>query len=697
MKKKIICFFLLTSLSAFSQKSIEQDSIIQNFNKIEEIVIPIQRKKTFIDKVTYTFKQEALNRARYAKDLLLTLPELHLDPISNTIVSTKGGTTLVLINGIEATDLQIRSVKPEYVIRVEYYDIPPTRWVDRANQVVNILTRNPANGYVLGIENTTALTTGFINGSFYTNSTKGNHNLALEYDIFYRNYKNRTSVNSYDYNLNHIHYLTKDKRKENFGYTDQSVTLRYTNLKTDHYVFQSKIELNSHTNYAYANGINLFQQNETTVNHLLFNHATTQYLKPTLDLYYAQKIKDKDELILTITTSIFTTKNKDSIREWAASSLTEKYNYSTLLNANQYGFVSEFSHSHQFEQGKLTSGYRFSYNSIKNNLHNLTGFSHNIINYLEHNIYTEFSGKKNKLMYRFGVGLTTIDNTNTDVNTTSWTITPKLILGFEFSNHHTLRFSSSYRPLRPSNSALSSNVIQIVENITQAGNPYLIIQKSLTNNLIYSFNSKYMELSFNFFFTYTLNPYNQLYLEDIQDEIPVGYKLTYENAIDSHQYGLQLLSNIKPFGTEILTFKINFTPTFQQFKTSDYRLLKHHYIENYIGVSSVYKNFSLDYQFNIPYYSLQGAQLYTQENTNDLFFTYQYNSWKFSTGIYWLGQPATYKQNTMDKQYVNYARIGKIWDNQNMFILGVSYDIAVGKTSKINRKLENKTDKAATF
>ena len=59
--------------------------------------------------------------------------------------------------------------------------------------------------------------------------------------------------------------------------------------------------------------------------------------------------------------------------------------------------------------------------------------------------------------------------------------------------------------------------------------------------------------------------------------------------------------------------------------------------------------------------------------------------------------PSTYKQKTMDKQYVDYSRVGKIWDNKSMFVLGLSFDFATGKKTNINRKLENQTAGAATF
>ena len=148
MRKFFVLAVTLSGIFAFGQEEI-QDSIDYNPIEIEEVLIQSQRKKMFADKAVYTFDKEALEKARYAKDLLNTLPELNVDPISNSIQSTKGGTTLLLINGIEATDNQIRAVKPQDVVRVEYFDIPPTRYANRADQVVNLITRNPENGYVL--------------------------------------------------------------------------------------------------------------------------------------------------------------------------------------------------------------------------------------------------------------------------------------------------------------------------------------------------------------------------------------------------------------------------------------------------------------------------------------------------------------------------------------------------------------------
>ncbi|TGN27065.1 outer membrane beta-barrel protein [Empedobacter tilapiae] len=696
MKKFFVLAVTLSGIFAFGQDE-KQDSTDYNPIEIKEVLVQSQRKKMFADKAVYTFDKEALEKARYAKDLLNTLPELQVDPISNTIQSTKGGKTLLLINGTEATDNQIRAVKPQDVVRVEYFDIPPARYANRADQVVNLITRNPENGYVYGADISSALSTGFVNGSAYANFTKGKNNFGLEYYIYFRDYKDRTSMNIYDYNLNNIHYRTENQRNEYFGYTDQTIALRYTNSDSDKYAFQAKLDMNISSSFAYANGTSLFYQNSLLNNHSTYKHSNSNYSKPTLDLYYSRKLGKKDELSLNVVGSMYTTKSIDETREWETVLGTEQYNYLTNLEADQKGIVGEIAHTHSFEKGKLNSGYRISNNSIDNKLENLNGPSNNKVNYLEQYIYSEYSGKVKKLSYRLGVGLTNVHNKNEDTNTDTWTFTPKLVLGYELAKNQNLRFSSSYKPTSPWNSALSKNVIQVVENITQEGNPYLTIQKSFGNNLIYSFNSKYFDLNTNAFYHFTKDPINQLYLQNIINGNVEGYKLTYENAQNSQRYGVQITGSIKPFGTDILTVKVNVAPATERFKTKDGRILKNDYIGNYFALSSVYKNFRVDYQFNIPYYTLGGALLYTQENMNHAFASYKYNNWTFSTGMYWIGMPSTYKQKTMDKQYVDYSRVGKIWDNKSMFVVGLSFDFATGKKTNINRKLENKTAGAATF
>lgn len=694
MKKTIYTLFLLWGTFAFSQEAEKDTAEVATPKEIQEVILKSQRKKQLADKAVYTFDKEALEKARYAKDLLKTLPELQLDPVGNTITSTKGGTTLFLINGIEATDLQIRSVAPQEVVKVEYYDIPPARWATLADTVVNIVTRSAETGYVSGTEVFSALNTGFVNGSAYAGYTKGKNDFGLEYSINVRDYNDRRVNSMYDYQLGGKHYRSDENRKDHFGYTFQNVALRYTRMVPDNYSFQAKLNMAIFSRFSKGTGQSVFSENASNEEHGMFKNNGSDYVIPKFDLYYSKKIGDKDELSINVVGSHYTTNTSETAQEWIIASGLSVYDNDMTLKAKQTSVVGELAHTHDFKAGKLSSGYRISGSSISNDLNNLAGYSQYTVNYLEQYFYTEFSGKIEKFSYRLGAGLTNIHNKSAENTFDEWTFTPKVVLGYQLKNNQNLRFTGSYTPVSPQSNALSSNVIQLAPNIVQRGNPLLESQQVFSNNLTYSFNNKYFDFNAALFYRYTDRVINQYYVED---HVLGGYALTYENGKNGQRYGVQLTGSYKPFGNSLLVIKAVIVPTAETVKTSTGALIKNSYWGNYFVLSSEYKAFSMQYQFNIPTYSLSGAFLNTNENQNNIFISYKHKNWTFSTGMYWIGMPSEYKTKSLPESLVDYRVHTQIMNNKSMFVLGLSYDFSKGKKTEIQRKLNNETAPAATF
>ncbi|WP_312286362.1 outer membrane beta-barrel protein [Chryseobacterium gleum] len=694
MKKTIYTIFFLCGAFIFSQEKKSDTADMAATKEIQEVILKSQRKKQFADKAVYTFDKEALEKARYAKDLLRTLPELQLDPVANTITSTKGGTTLFLINGIEATDMQIRSVAPSEVVKVEYYDIPPARWATRADTVVNILTRSTETGYVFGADVSTALNTGFVNGSAYANYTKGKNNFGLEYSLNLRDYNDRRVNSIYDYQLNGKHYRSDENRKDHFGYTFQNIALRYTRLVPDDYAFQVKLNMDIFSRFSKGTGQSVFTEDALKEEHGMFKNNGADYVIPKLDLYYSKKIGEKDELSINVVGSHYTTNTSETASEWIVGSGLSVYDNDMMLKAKQTSLVGELAHTHDFKAGKLSSGYRISRSSISNDLNNLAGYSQYSVNYLEQYFYTEFSGKVDQFSYRIGAGLTNIHNKSAENTFDEWTFTPKVILAYQIKSNQNLRFTSGYNPVSPWSNALSSNVVQLAPNVVQRGNPFLESQQVFSNTLTYSFNNKYFDFNAGLFYRYTNRIINQYY---VQDDVLGGYALTYENGKNGQRYGVQLTGSYKPFGNSLLVVKAVITPTSETVRTSSGALIKNDYLGNYFVVSSEYKSFSVQYQVNIPVYSLSGAFLNTNENQNNIFVSYKHKNWTFSTGMYWIGMPSEYKTKSLPESLVDYRVHTQIMNNKSMFVLGLSYDFSKGKKTEIQRKLNNETAPAATF
>ncbi|QCX54432.1 TonB-dependent receptor [Elizabethkingia sp. JS20170427COW] len=676
-----------------AQEQIKEDTIART-KEIQEVLIKAQHKKQFADHSNYTFDKEALEKARHSKDLLTTLPELQLDPIFNTVASIKGGKTLFLINGIEASDNQIKSIAPTNVVRVEYFDIPPARYSQRADTVVNIITRNPEIGYSYGADITSALTTGFVNGSAYAGYTKGKNDFGLEYSINFRDYNDRAVKSNYDYQLNSSHYRTEEVRKDHFGYTGQNITLRYAHVVPNDFVLQAKLNTEITTSFVNGIGSSIFYKDISLDEHKVLKNSNSDYVIPTLDLYFSKKVGKKDELSVNFVGSHFTTNSTEFAKEWEIVSGNSIYDNDMILKAKQTGLVGELAHVHTFEKGNLSSGYRISNTSISNDLHNLSGFSQYNVNYLEQYIYTEYSGKKDKFSYRFGLGLTNIHNKTYKSTYDKWIFTPKIILGYQLKDNQMIRFASSYKPQSPGSAALSSNIVQWAPNIVQKGNPFLKSSQIWSNNLIYSFSNKYFDFNTNLYYQLTERAINQYFVLDNETG---GYALTYENAKNLQLYGIQLSGSYKPFANRLLVLRAVITPSSERIETNNGTVIKNNYLNNYFVISSEYKNFSVQYQFNIPVYTLSGVFLSTNENMNHVFVNYRLKEWTFTSGMYWLGMPSEYKTKSLLESLVNYSRNTQIWNNKSMFIVGVSYDFSSGKKLQIQKKLNNSTATAATF
>lgn len=689
----VVTFFLLTVGKLYSQDHQVSDSVAQT-KEIEAVILKSQRKKQFADHANYTFGKDALEQARHSKDLLSTLPELQLDPISNTITSIKGGKTLFLINGIEATDNQIKSIAPTNVVRVEYFDIPPARYSQRADTVVNIITKNPEVGYSYGADSTSALATGFVNGSAYAGYTKGRSDFGLEYTINQRDYNNRIVDKIYDYTINSSHYRSEEEHKDHFGYTNQNIVFRYTNILPNNYTFQSKLNFLINSNFLNGFGESNFFKDSSSEIHNTIHNSSSNYIAPNLDLYFSKILSKKDELSLNFIGTHYKTKSVQYDYEWINATGEDIFNNNMNLDAKQTGIVVEVAHNHSFEKGKLSSGYRISNTSVNNELNNLLGYSKFNVNYLEQYVYTEYSGKWNKLAYRLGIGVNNIHNKNVETVNDQWELAPKLVFGYQLPKNQSIRFTSSYKSESPWASALSNNIVQIAPNIVQQGNPYLKPQSNLFNNLIYSVGNKYIDINAKGFYNIVFNSINQYFVFTPKANL---YTLTYENTKYLSEYGIQVSGMVKPFGNQLLTLKFSVAPSSQSIYTKRGDIVKNDYIANSFALISQYKNFSLFYQFNIPYYTLSGAFLNRAENQNHIFLEYRYKNWAFSTGSYWVGMSSQYVTKTLPESEVNSIRNSKIYNNKNMLIIGLTYDLSTGKKLQIQKKLNNNTTPAIIF
>ena len=114
---------------------------------IGEVVVEGKRTVRSIDKTSYLFTKEQVGKASDGRELVATLPNLRVDRTTNALATIDGKSVLILINGIKATEEELRLIPADKVRSVELYDVPPIRYMDDAEQVVNIRTRPLDTGW----------------------------------------------------------------------------------------------------------------------------------------------------------------------------------------------------------------------------------------------------------------------------------------------------------------------------------------------------------------------------------------------------------------------------------------------------------------------------------------------------------------------------------------------------------------------
>ena len=75
----------------------------------------------------------------------LSLPRIEINSINNSIEMTTGGTVELQINGVKANLPEVKSLRPDEIVKVEYHDNPGLRY-GNVGAVINIILKKKSSG-----------------------------------------------------------------------------------------------------------------------------------------------------------------------------------------------------------------------------------------------------------------------------------------------------------------------------------------------------------------------------------------------------------------------------------------------------------------------------------------------------------------------------------------------------------------------
>ena len=677
----------------------ERDFVVKESGiGLDEVTVVAPGQRYYADKTVYTFNKEQVRNARHSADLISIMSQLTVDPIDNKIAKLGGGCVKILINGINATDTDLKTIPADKILRVEYYDIPPARY-STVGTLINVITKRLDTGLGGGVDVTSAFTTGFVNGNAYLKRVVGNHQFSLNYGISYRDYNDRFSESQRSYLIDGDEIAYQSMQKDEFGYTTHNINLKYLYSNGDGDMFQATVSPNFETRFNHGDSDINKQIGDVAEEVMGKTSGDVETFGPSVDLYYSKELPGDQELDVNIVGTYYNN-NQSTFKEERskAADVVELYDRMSLDNS-KYSVIGEVAYKKSWGLNMLSAGYYGMWTTSDSKISNFlsewetykykSGGSN-------HYLYAEYSGNSNRLMYRLGGGVAMINTDNDDARYTQWMFTPVVILSYRATDRSKLMLSLSSSPRNPGISQLSNNVQLLASGLIHRGNPNLKSAFNYGTQLYYQWNNHMVDLSAVGVAAYTDRPISTYYdHEEIDGHTYVVS--TYENADYMLQYGAGLRAAIRPFGSELLTLKVSAYALKQQLKSSMTGTYSHWYLPVDYTIDFCYNKWGASYSGKIVSKAISGPYIDKDENRSSLQAYYQTGGFRFSVGAHWFLTKSEYQSEMLPNEVIKYSSKTWIDDNKSMITVGFSWNFNSGKTLDERRELQNRDSDRGTF
>lgn len=679
------------------------NSIVRDFEltasprTLGEVVVSTSRNTVYADHTKYVFSNDQRSRARHSADLLENVGDLTIDPISGNLSKLSGGSVTVLINGVNASINDLKSIPANKIKYAEYYTIPPARY-SSSTAVVNIVTKTLDNGTSGGIDISHAVTAGFFNDDAFFRATDGNSQFVINYRINYRDYKNRFVNDHYDYLFSGKTIQYKSNARNKFGYTTHIPEIKYIYSNPSSISFQAtfKPELENKSDNS-DSGISIIEQGNTSQGQGE-KRTKSHYFGPSLDIYLSKKNKDNSEFAANIVATYYDgslnscvdeafdckdicTFNDDMSRTTSKKSLIGElfYTKKTGFNSVTLGYKATFSQASAIGRNILTDYQTARYKS----------------DYASNYVYGEYSGVYRKLMYRLNIGGTFVSSSNSDADYDKLYVTPQLILDWNIKEKHHITFNAKSSPIIPTLTQLSNNAEYVTSYLIHTGNPMLKSGISYTNVLGYKYCSSILDMTLGLTYNLDSNPIELFYSPAIingQDYIIAKE----DNANSLIQYG-GIFSGKISLLSDKLSLRVVSLALEQRLKDNNNRTTRNLYCPTFIQLSYDSRKWGASYKCNIPQKQISGSKLLTDENVSSLNAYFQHHDIRITASCQWFLTKARYKEQILDNDFIKHS--SKLWidDNKSMFVIGFSWNFFRGKKGDFNKRLNNIDTDNGTF
>ncbi len=669
----ILFLYAMASLNAVAQNELPDSLDISH--ELNEVVVTVPENQTIGSRIFFYPTRELKNATNNGVQLLagLQIPDLIINPASGSIERLGGGELSIRINGRPASQIDIISLSPKNITKVEYTPNPGVRYGE-AKGVIDIFVKRRETGYGVSLNLLQSVNRGWGNYTGALKYTSGRNEWTLD---FQSNPMWRMSA-SRD---NSEHYILSDGteilRLENRIKAPNSMASHRLSLQHS-YAIGSKFLFNTQ--------LRLFRKNDRYISEgeiitMIGNQASDDFerevlpIKSTqidLDVYFHWKVNKSNKLYFNLVPTVMSGSNDRSYKT------SEVELYTTISNRG-YRLFGEGVWECRIENGILSSGIR-SFGEWNDANYDHYGFLSEKSN--TNSVFAEWKQALNKIQYSIGIG-GTFFSVQRPLKQIYLNANPRIYLRYTPVSWGGISIIGNVNTVSPTVNQLNP-VIQQVDNYQWSkGNPSVSAFQQYDTKLEFDGRFKDMSLKFTVANTYNHSPI-------------MGAKTYIDNQIVKSYYNSGYNNDFivkSQLRLPVFIKQLNLSLEGGRHKISSKGLnYRHDYSQPFINAQLMYIEGSwwIMVKYNTTYNILWGEDVVSANNNMlNLGVGYTYSNATFMAGAFNPIGSISVKSRDLNA-IAGFDRDYQVSSTHQLFWVGITLNLYKGKKrSASQRKLNN--------
>lgn len=650
---------------------------------LEEVTVSANNHTKIDRQITFPSAQQIAHSFN-GLDVLskIALPGIRVNPIENTISPINNRPIQLRINDIVATIDDVLAINPQYILKIEYIDLPSLRYGD-VGAVVNFVLRKKEKGVSTGGNTRTALTTYYTDNSIYLKYNNKLSEVGLTYRYTHSNYRNYYKEELQTFQLpQSILTLQKDGYKGPSRNNLHNIALSYNWNNNENTILNFIVRNNIESPSISVNQSVHDELNKVEYNSFLKTRDKT-YIS-SLDMYFQYSISEKQAIIANVLASYISSDYKRMYQEFREDDqLKSDFSYST--DGTKYSLLGELLYENKLMRYlTFTSGIKYAQTHTENTYNQRSEETINTMKTSDIQAYAQLQGSVDKFNYQLSAGYSKQYFSESTGTYTHYLFRPKVTLSYSPQENTTFRYNFYLMSAIPNLADLSDFKQWQNEYEVFAGNPNLKPFNSYANYLSFNYRKGMLSVFPTLYYQYNHKP--TMNVIDRQEE-EGHYYFVYSNENQKSYRHFQaclyvtlalIKDRLSITGFGVLNRYFNFGNTYT-----------HCYTNNFGGLQleGSYKNWSLFSSATLQSKMLVGEMLYIYSPTSNVGIRYRQKNVQYGIEAMNLflpnGNPAKQEviSNYVHKESGTYTK-----DQGNMIRFTVAWNLAFGRKYDTGQK-----------